>query len=358
MDSPADRRRAFIAPALAGSAAAAGGAMLGGVLTQTIGWRLVFLTGVPVALAAVAAAPRLLPGGASQSQPVRLDAGAALLSTSGLVLLVFGITNLERAGARPLITALALTAGCGLLVAFLVRERRTPFPLLRPSLHGIRSLRIALLGMPGQVFAYTGSTVIGLLFLQRASGYPALDAGLGVAPLGVAAALGSLSMALVFSLRDWTRTVALSLLVCAVGLLMLATAPVHGGYLSSFLPGFVLVGLGAATAAVTLNASAGSEVPVGDRGVAYGLFETSTHVSGPLVVALLVTVAAAAARSSSSTATAGALAVGYRAAFLVAAAGVLVAAALTRLLGRASAAQDLGAQAAGFSAGATQSANR
>src|SRR5438067_3630685 len=137
MDSPADRRRAFIAPALAGSAAAASGAMLGGVLTQTIGWRLVFLTGVPVALAAVAAAPRLLPGGASQSQPVRLDAGAALLSTSGLVLLVFGITNLERAGARPLITALALTAGCGLLVAFLVRERRTPFPLLRPSLHGI-----------------------------------------------------------------------------------------------------------------------------------------------------------------------------------------------------------------------------
>src|SRR5438270_192685 len=84
----------------------------------------VALPGVPVALAAVAAAPRLLPGGASQSQPVRLDAGAALLSTSGLVLLVFGITNLERAGARPLITALALTAGCGLLVAFLVRERR------------------------------------------------------------------------------------------------------------------------------------------------------------------------------------------------------------------------------------------
>ena len=94
----------------------------------------------------------------------------------------------------------------------------------------------------------------------------------------------------------------------------------------------VVVGAGITVVAVALNMAAGKDVAARDKGVAYGLFETSTHVSGALVVAILATVVAA--RSGA----AGGAAAGYRLAVLVAAAAAIVGGLLADTLGRRTAA--------------------
>ncbi|WP_413804856.1 MFS transporter [Streptomyces sp. OE57] len=96
-DGPA-RGRMFAAVAVAGGLGAAGGAVIGGAVTQGLGWRYVFLLSVPVALTAVVATPRLVPARTVTAHR-ELDLPGALLSVTGLSLLVFAITH--TTASRP-----------------------------------------------------------------------------------------------------------------------------------------------------------------------------------------------------------------------------------------------------------------
>jgi hypothetical protein len=114
----------------------------------------------------------------------------------------------------------------------------------------------------------------------------------------------------------------------------IALAPVHGSYLVHYFPGLLVLGLGISFAAVTLNAIAGRDVEVEEKGVAYGLFEMTTHISSALAVAILATVAAARIKSSGGVGHANALASGYRLAFGVSAAVAVFCAVVSIVLGR------------------------
>jgi EmrB/QacA subfamily drug resistance transporter len=331
MRSTERRHRVFAAVAVAGSGAAAGGAVIGGLVSQTLGWRYVFFLSAPVAVAAVLLAPKVLDAGRERDRPSRMDATAAVLSIAGLTILVFAITNIERAGALSVTTMGSFAVAVVILAGFVVRELRASVPLLRPALMKIRPLRAAIVGMPGQVFAYTGTVYLGLLFFQQAKGYTALQAGLAFAPLGVASAMGSPLTTRLLARWHWTVVAVISQVTCAAGLLLLAVARPSGSYVVHYLPGLVLLGFGIAGAAVTLNVAAGSKVPAKEKGVGYGLFETSTHISGALVIAILATVAAGRTRALSGTD--DALAAGYQFAFAVAAAAAFVAGILTVVIG-------------------------
>lgn len=333
MRSAERRNRIFAAVAVAGSGAAAGGAVVGGLVSQTLGWRFVFFLSAPVAVAAILIAPKVLDAGRDHHRPSKLDVGGAVLSTIGLTALVFAISSIERSGVSSPTTWGSFLLAVAILAGFVLREFRTSRPLLRPALLRVRTLRAAIIGMPGQVFAYTGTVFIGLLFFQQARGYTALQAGLAFAPLGVASAIGSPLTTRLLSRWRWTVVAVVSQVTCAGGLLLLAIAPAGSSYVAHFLPGMVLLGFGIAGAAVTLNVAAGSEVPAGEKGVGYGLFETSTHISGALVIAILATVATGYTRTLPDAGTAGALAAGYQTAFAVAAAAAFVAGLLTVIVG-------------------------
>lgn len=331
--SRALRQQAFAASAIAGSGASACGAVLGGLIVQTLGWRYVFFLSAPLALMAALCAPRLLAAGDDHARPPRLDGVAALLSTGGLALLVLAITNIGRAGL-PMLAPLAFVLSVAFLSIFVFRERRACAPLVPSSLLRNRVLWVATSGVPGQVCAYTGTLFIGLQFLQQVGGYSPFRAGLGLTPLGVAAAIGSPLAGRYFDARKWARTATFSLLGCAVGLSFLATASPFHSYFTHVLPALLMIGFGLAGSTVTLSIAAGSEVSSGDQGVAYGTFETSTHCSTALTVAVLAAGASAGVRMSGSTNPLDALVVGYHVAFGVAAAGAIIAAIILAVLRR------------------------
>ena len=122
-----------------GGFGAAAGLLLGGVLTDTLGWEWIFFVNVPVGAAALAAAPRLL----AESRDARVrsfDALGAVLVTAGLSSLVYAITQAEQAGWLAARTVGFFAAALSLLVGFVVWERRHPEPLMRLAILRTRTL--------------------------------------------------------------------------------------------------------------------------------------------------------------------------------------------------------------------------
>jgi hypothetical protein len=305
------RNLAFTAVTVAGAAAASLGGVLGGVLAQTLGWRWVFLCGVPCALAAALAAPRLL---ASSRTPGtgRLDVTGAGLVTAMAATAVWAITQLSPTDADALPTvAAAFAAASAMAFLFVRRERRTSCPLVPPSLPKARSLRAAVLGACGQAFATTGLVYTLMLYLQDSRGYGPLRSSAAYLPLCAASLVVLPMMNRILDTQSWHRIAVCSQALCAFGLLWLAVG-VPGGYAGALLPGLVLLGVGTAGAAVSLNVGVGRDIADVDQGVSYGAFETVRNTAGAVAIAVLAAVAAAPAAAPGS-------ADGYRLAFAAAA---------------------------------------
>ena len=161
-------------------------------------------------------------------------------------------------------------------------------------------------------------------------GYGALEAGLAFLPLALMATAGGLTAPRLIDRAGARRTATISLAVTAAAFLFLARVPVDDGYLPVVLPGFVVAGFSFATAFVPLSSQGMTGVREGEKGLASGLFQTSTHLGGALVLAILATAAAArteAARADGDAA-ATALTSGFAVAFVLAA-GILALGALS-----------------------------
>jgi MFS family permease len=104
------------------------GLILGGALTQLLSWRVGFLLNVPVGLAAILAAPRLLEETAPHRG--RLELTGALSSTLGVSALVYGIVHSTAAGWTDPVTLGALAVGLVLVGLFVFDQRRSPQPIM------------------------------------------------------------------------------------------------------------------------------------------------------------------------------------------------------------------------------------
>ncbi|WP_166459459.1 MFS transporter [Amycolatopsis pithecellobii] len=306
---PDFRRRIFASVAVAGGLGAAGGAIIGGLMTEGLGWRFVFLLTALVAGAAAVLATKVLDGSACNSGPGRPDLVAAFLSLAGLGLLVLAITDIARAGLLAPATMTAFILSVLFLVAFVVRERHSKAPLVPSRILRDRALWAAVSGLPGVVFAYDGTAFIGPLFLQQVAGFRPLETGLAFGPLGVAVLAGSPIAGFVLRRLHWSLVAAGAQLLCTAGLIFLQRAPGHAGYLTHVLPGLMLIGTGAAISVIAFNSVAGSNARPTDHGGVYAVYETVKYLTGALAVATLSTVAAGM----------GSLADGYGLAFTVSA---------------------------------------
>ncbi|MEU8953143.1 MFS transporter [Streptomyces sp. NPDC048518] len=331
--SSAERNRLFAAVAVAGGLGAAGGAIIGGVVTQGLGWRYVFLLSVPVALLAALAAPRLLEPQPPSAKAGGLDVPGVALSMTGLMLLVFAITSTEGADPVAAETLGLLALSVAAFAGFFLHERRTSTPLLRPGIFRVPSFRTAVLTMPANEFAYQGSVFIGLLFLQQALGYSPLTAGLAFSPLGLVVLIGSSVANRLLRRYRWTAIAAGAQFVSAAGLGLLALAGPGSAYLPHILPSMLLLGLGTVVGAVSFNVAAGKDISAQDKGVGYGVFETAKYVAGVFAIAGLGSVAAARANSAGAESQASAATSGYQLAFLVAAGIAMLGGILVALLG-------------------------
>ncbi|MFD7628399.1 MFS transporter [Streptomyces sp. NPDC059851] len=321
-------------------AGGAAGVLLGGVLTEAFGWPWIFhACGLGAALA-LAAAFRLVPADPGRPRAAagraRVDLPGVLSVTAAVAALVYGLTAVRNSSgptADPYVLGPLAAAGL-LLLLFLRAERRHPAPLLPPGL-----LRQGLVAPANLLMALLGAVWVGLFFYlpllqQQVLGAGPMAAGLAQVPLAAANMLGSSLAPRLTRPLGPHRTLALGLLAQAVGLLWLAHLSAPGSTTLAGLTGpTVLIGLGLGIAFVQLTGAAVSGVRPADAGVAGGLVNTTRQLGGAVGLALLGTLATSVSAGAPAEDPA-ALADGYRAAFLLAAATAAAAAALTPLLPR------------------------
>jgi EmrB/QacA subfamily drug resistance transporter len=270
----------------------ASGALLGGLLTQGLGWPAIFLINVPIGAAVILVGRRIIPESRREDLHRHFDVTGAVLVTLGLIVAVYGIVRSETLGwgAAGVLGPLAIAAM--LLALFgLVEGRFAPAPLLPLSV-----LRMPRLRSANIVIALLYSGVFSMwffltLYMQQVLGYSALRAGLAFMPMTLSVALAaSLAPRLVarFGVRPVLTT---GMLSSAIGLGLLTGVAPGGSYLSTVLPGGVLGagGLGLALVPATIAAMQG--IPAAQSGLASGLLNTSRLVGGALGLAVLSTIA-------------------------------------------------------------------
>ncbi|MFD8200487.1 MFS transporter [Streptomyces sp. NPDC003470] len=290
-----ERAKAFgIYGAIAGGGAAVG-LILGGFLTEYLDWRWTFFVNVPFAVVAAAGAYLVIREPQDGRNRSPLDVPGVILSTLGLVALVYGFTRAESAGWSDSLTIGMFVGSAVLLLAFVLVESRVKAPLL--------PLRVVTDRSRGGIYLSLGLAIIGMFglflfltyYLQIVKGYSPVKTGFAFLPMVAGMITGSTQI----GARLMTRVPARLLmgpgfLVAAVGMLLLTQLEVDTSYAAVLLPGMLLLGLGMGTAFMPAMSLATQGVEPRDAGVASAMVNTSQQVGGAIGTALLNTIAASA----------------------------------------------------------------
>ena len=350
----AERNKALGAWGAVGASGGTIGLLVGGVLTETVGWEWIFFLNVPVGAVVIALSPLLLDETRALGVARRFDLAGAATVTAALSLLVYAVVEAGAAGWSSLQTIGLAAASALLLAAFGVIERRSAAPLVP-----FRIFRLpALLGsnVAGVLFgaAVYGMFFIITLYLQQVLGYSPLEAGFAWLALSVTALVTSVGGAQLVTRIGPRGPLVTGLAVAGVGIWLLSRLPAEASYVRNLLPALIVSGIGVGLAFVTMSIGALEGVEERDSGLASGLVNTTQQIGGALGVALLSTIAVSRSEdvlaSHPKLAPAAALTEGFGDALLAAAAfaaaGALLAAVLIhRRVSPAAAAAD-GAQAA------------
>ncbi|MFG2600397.1 MFS transporter [Streptomyces sp. NPDC048462] len=332
-----ERTRAIAVFSFTGAAGASIGQVLGGVLTDAVGWHWIFLINLPIGIATLLVAVRVLPADRGPGLGAGADVIGAVLVTSGVML---GIYSVVEAGAYGWLSAHTLGLGAlalVLLAAFVVRQTTARTPLLPLRVLRSRSVSGANLVQMLMVAALFSFQILVALYLQRVLGHGAAATGLAMLPAAAAIGAVSLGVSARLSARFGDRNVLLLGLALLIALLGLLTRlPAHGHYATDLLPlMFLAAGFGLALPALTSLGMSGAGEE--DAGLVSGLFNTTQQIGMAAGVAVLSTLAASRTDTllAGGSGRAEALTGGYHLAFAVGG-GLLTAAFVVALtvLGR------------------------
>jgi MFS family permease len=277
-----------------GGFGATAGLLLGGLLTDTLGWQWVFWVNVPVGAAVLALAPALLRESRSPAPARRFDLAGALTVTAALVLLVYALTLSSSRSLRPAAGAAAL------LVLFVLIERRAAAPLVPPRLFRSRTLVGGNLLVLAGGMAVDGMLITLTAYTQQTLGWSAARFGLLAAAMTVASIGGALAgqrCATALGVRPVAVTGTI-LLAAACALLALGFPTLMPLALVAFG-----TGIGAAFACAQIAALGG--VAEADSGLAAGLVDTSFAIGTSLGVAICSSVTLAGAGTGAAFGVAG-----------------------------------------------------
>jgi EmrB/QacA subfamily drug resistance transporter len=334
-DEGYERSRALAVWGAMGAVGGSTGVLLGGVITELLGWQWILFINVPVGLIGALGAMRLIPESTRADVGERhYDFSGALSVTAGLVLLTYAIVRTDVNGWGSPQTLLVGGAGLALLALFIAIERRARRPLMPLRIFASRTLTAANL-----VIFTLGASAFAMwyfvsLYLQQVLGFTPIEAGLSFLPM-----TGAIIVASTFAGRLSTRlgpgrVLAVGMGIIGLGMLLFTGISADGSYLGDVLvPGVITTtGIGLAFVPTTITAMAG--VDRSDAGLASGLVNTSRQVGGSLGLAILATLATQHTQdvAHGGAVTASAVTAGFHRAFLVgglfAFVGALIAAAL------------------------------
>jgi EmrB/QacA subfamily drug resistance transporter len=313
-----------------GGVGAAAGVLFGGILTEYLSWEWIFFVNVPIGAAALILTPFLL-SESLDKHGQGFDAIGALLITSGLTLLVLGITQGQDWGWTTGRTIAVFVASAILHVAFLAWETRQQDPLVPLSIF----VRLRTLTAANVVGFILGTALFAMflmltLYMQQVLGFSPLETGLGyLAVAGTAIIWANVAAAAVTRVGVKPALV-FGMSLMTVGLLYFTQVSVNGTYWRDLFPGFLIIGLGMPFAYVSITIAAVAGTKPQEAGLASGLINTSQQIGGAVGIAILSTVAVSTTTDAVASGTQGpaALTEGFQAAFwvgaLIAFAGVVV----------------------------------
>jgi EmrB/QacA subfamily drug resistance transporter len=284
------RAKAFTAYGMTIGFGAVFGQLVGGVLIRLdvagLGWRSIFLINVPIGVAAVALAPRLVPESRAPGA-ARLDLVGTVLVCLGLVAIVLPLVEGQQQG-WPAWTFGCLAGSIPLLAAFASSQRRLAArggaPLINPQLFRERAFTAGVITNLAYQMMMASYFLVLALYLQDGRGLSALESGVIFLPLGLGYFAASAISGKVAA-RLGRQVVALGALVVSAGYLVLAaTAGDSTGWL---MPGLVISGIGMGFAIAPMPAIILAGVKPDHAAAASGVLSTAQQAGGAIGVALI-----------------------------------------------------------------------
>ncbi|MFI2437044.1 MFS transporter [Streptomyces sp. NPDC018693] len=286
------RNRAMATYAAMAGVGSTVGLLLGGLLTQYVGWRWVLLVNIPIGLGVLAGTVVL---GEADRAHGKADIAGAATGTAGLLALVYAITRGGQDGWTDAWTVTSFGTAAVLLAVFPLTQVRGTHPLLPPRILRDRSragtyvtLFLVGTGMFATFYFLT-------LYMQHVLGYGAIRTGLAYLPfstgIGIMAAVGSRLV-----VRHPPRELAApGLAVAAAGMIWLSRLTPHSSYWGTLMPGMLVTALGLGATFVPLTLGAVRGVDDRDSGSASALLNTAQQTGGALGLATLATLSTAVA---------------------------------------------------------------
>ncbi len=339
---PAERAKAMSAYIIVAVGGGSLGLLVGGYVTQALSWHWIFFINIPIGIATLALGTALIDENAGLGIRAGLDVGGAVLSTGGLMLAVYAIVSSSQYGWSSTHTLVIGAAAVVVLAGFVLLESRLTHPMMPLDVMRSPGLLTSSLVRGLMVVGMYSTFFIGVLYFQHVLGYDPIVTGLAFLPQTLMVAVMSAGLTARIMGRLGSKTTALlGLAVVAVGLSLFVTSGPDTAYFPQIFAAVLLIGFGAATAFTPLLTIALSGVPAKDAGIGSGIVNVSQQVSGVLSVAILgaVSTSHSASLLASGGSAIDALDGGYRVAFFVALASVLVAIVLGFLILRRPGAQ-------------------
>ncbi|HEX5618237.1 MAG TPA: MFS transporter [Solirubrobacteraceae bacterium] len=299
-----------------GSTGAIGGTaawLIGGPVTDGLGWEWIFFLNVPVAAAVAALAPVLLRESRVRPAQRRFDVAGAVTITAALVALVYGVVEAPDAGWGSGQTLGLVALAALLTVVFAVIESRSTAPLAPLGVFRSRSLvggNLVLFALGTMAF---GVPFILTQYAQEVLGWSPVHFGLASVVMPVAAVAGTVTAQAVATKGGVRRVAVAAMALTGLGSLVLTQVSVGGTYLGDLFFALLMLGPGIGAAYVAGSIASLTGVAESEAGLASGLNNASFQIGGAVGVAILSTVAVSGGAGSLT-----ALVDGYRSAFAVA----------------------------------------
>ncbi|HEU5475563.1 MAG TPA: MFS transporter [Actinophytocola sp.] len=330
-DVDAERNRALGIWSGIGGIGATAALLVGGPITDWLGWEWIFFINIPVAIGLLVLSPVLLRESRATARTRSFDLAGAATITLAAVLFVYALVQAPQVGWISLPTLGLLVAGAILVDIFLRIEERSAAPLVPLRIFRSRALvggNVAMVLLGTIAF---GMPFVVSLYAQQVLGYSAIVFGLSTVIMTVMAVVGSFAGQAIVTRTGFRMVAAVGLALGAVGCLLLSRVSADGSYFGDIFFGLLVFGPGLGACYVAVSIAALTGVPEQESGLASAINTAAFQIGGAIGVAVCSTVVVASVAGADGP---EALTDGFRAGFLacviLAVIGVAVALTLLR----------------------------
>ncbi len=282
---------------------AAAGVLLGGIITQYLGWRWNFFVNVPIGIIVAITALNLLPRHIGEErEKIKLDLSGAVLATAGLMSVVYGLSKAPTLTWHSNTVWEFIVGGIVLLLGFILNESYVKQPLMPLEIFKIRNVaggNVAFLVIACTLFSMFFFLT---LYIQNVLGYSPVKTGLCFLPITIIVGITSGIVSNLVGKIGYKPPLVAGPLVIALGLLTLSQIiKVGGDYWHNVFPGLAIFAFGMGLTFVSGTLTATSGVPKHFSGLASGILNTSQQVGGAIGLGILSAVAYSTIRTQLAT---------------------------------------------------------